>query len=133
MPAVRGVSEVEKHFQAGWKLLRDGKSAEAAKELGAAADANPGDALAADARYFQAIALVRSGQKGEAERVLVAFLDHAPQSLRRGRAAVLLGRLIAERGDSASARAWFMSAVDDRDPDVAAAARAGVAALPKAP
>jgi TolA-binding protein len=129
----RTVSEIERRFQAGWALLRSGQAREAAAELEAAANTSPDDPLAADARYFQAVALVRAGQRPDAERVLVAFLDHAPRSLRRGRAAVLLGRLIGERGGVASARAWLESAVTDPDPAVAAAARAGLAALPPQP
>ena len=41
----------------------------------------------------------------------------------------MLGKLIAERGDAKSARAWFESALGDADPAVVAAARAGIAAL----
>ncbi len=120
-------SETEQHFQRGWRLLKDGKAIEAAAELGRAAD---GDGpLAVDARYFQAEALVKAGRKTEAEKALVGYLDHAQHSLRRGRAAVMLARLIAERGDKAAARNWFQSAVDDGDPAVAAAAKAGLAAL----
>jgi hypothetical protein len=128
-PPVRKPSETERRFQAGWALLREGKALEAARELGVAADAGGGDPLAADARYFQAVAFVRAGQGRDAERALIAFLDRAPRSLRRGRAVVLLATLIAERGDVPSARAWFQSAEDDPDPSVAAAARAGLAKL----
>jgi TolA-binding protein len=121
----------EKHFRAGWQLLKAGKVAEAARELGAAADADSDDPLAADARYFQAVALTKAGRKTEAESALVAFLDHAKQSIRRGRATVMLARLIAERGDTKSARAWFETALHDADATVAAAAKAGLAALPE--
>jgi TolA-binding protein len=117
------------HFSSGWQLLRAGKSAEAARELAAAADAGGDDPLAGDARYFEAVALTKAGRKTEAEHALVAFLDRSPHALRRGRAAVMLGRLIAERGDSAAARTWFDSATHDADPDVAAAAKAGLAGL----
>ncbi|HEY6036095.1 MAG TPA: tetratricopeptide repeat protein [Kofleriaceae bacterium] len=118
------------HFSTGWQLLRAGKSAEAARELAAAADAGGDDPLAGDARYFEAIALTKAGRKTEAEHALVAFLDRSPHALRRGRAAVMLGRLIAERGDTAAARTWFDSATHDADPDVAAAAKAGLTGLP---
>jgi TolA-binding protein len=122
-------SDTERRFQAGYALLREGKVRQAAIELGAAADAGGDDPLAADARYFQAIALVRSNQKADAERVLIAFLDRAKQTMRRGRAAMLLGRLVADRGDTASAVSWFKSALEDPDPAIAAAARAGIEAL----
>ncbi len=122
---------IEKRFRAGWELLRAGKALEAAAELGAAADAAPDQPLAADARYWQATALIRAGQPRAAERVLVQFLDRASRSLRRGRAAVLLGRVLAERGDRASATAWFESAIHDPDPAIADAARAGLQALQK--
>ena len=110
-------------------LLKSNQAAAAARELAAAVAAAPDDPLAADARYFQAVALTKAGRKTEAETVLVAFLDRAPKSIRRGRAAVMLARLIAERGDTTSAKAWFESALSDADPSVVAAARAGIAAL----
>jgi TolA-binding protein len=117
------------HFSTGWQLLRTGKSADAARELAAAADAGGDDPLAGDARYFEAVALTKAGRKTEAEHALVAFLDRSPHALRRGRAAVMLGRLIAERGDKTAARTWFDSATHDADPDVAAAAKAGLAGV----
>jgi len=123
------LSALEHHFAAGWSLLRAGKPADAARELAAAADAGGDDPLAGDARYFEAIALTQAGRKTEAEHALVAFMDRSPHAVRRGRAAVMLGRLIAERGDAATARTWFESAVHDPDPNVAAAANAGLATL----
>ena len=123
------VTMLEQHFAAGWSLLRAGKSAEAARELAAAADAGGDDPLAGDARYFEAIALTKAGRKTEAEHELVAFMDRSPHAVRRGRAAVMLGRLIAERGDAAAARIWFESATHDPDPAVVAAAKSGLATL----
>ncbi len=120
-------SEIERRFRAGTALLRANKLAEAVEELGAAADA--GDTpLAADARYFQAVALVKAKRGAEAERALVRFLDAAPASIRRGRAAMMLGRLLADRGDARTARDWFTVAANDPDPTVAAAAKAALAA-----
>jgi len=124
---MRAKSPTEQHLQAGWELLRAGKAVEAANELGKAADGE-GD-LAADARYFQSIALIRAGRSADAERALVGFLDHAPKSLRRGRASVMLARLVAARGYARSARAWFESALQDHDRYVVAAARDGLAGL----
>ena len=126
---VSGPTELERHFAAGLKLLKAGKAPDAARELGTAADVGGDDPLAGDARYFEAIALTKAGRETEAEHALIAFLDHAPHSIRRGRAAVMLGRLIAERGDAASARSWFESATHDADADVVAAARAALAQL----
>ncbi|MFN0248517.1 MAG: tetratricopeptide repeat protein [Kofleriaceae bacterium] len=120
-------SSTEQHFQAGWALLRDGKYKAAAAELAIAASGT--EPLASDARYFQAIALTKAGDVKEAEAALVAFLNQAPTSTRRGRAAVMLGRLIAARGDGKSARAWFTSALGDPDASVAGAAKAELAKL----
>lgn len=120
---------MEQHFKLGWSMLKANSPAEAARELGAAADAGGDDPLALDARYFQAVALTKAGRKTEAEAALVAFIDHAPTSIRRGRAQVMLGRLIAERGNAKAARAWFEAALVDKDASVVAAARAGLAAL----
>ena len=135
MPTVVGPlktkpASIEQQFQQGFALLKAGKAREAATALGAAADASPNAPLAADARYFQAVALVRANDPRAAEGVLVQFLDTAATSLRRGRAAILLGRILAERGDSKSARAWLETAANDPDPAIAAAAKAGLQALP---
>ena len=119
--------DIEQHFQRGAQLLRDNHPAEAAAELGLAAD-GAADGLAADARYYQAVALVKANRPADAEHALVAFLDHAAASSRRGRASVMLGRLLATH-DQGSARAWFQAALSDADPSVAAAARAGLQSL----
>ncbi|HEY5932997.1 MAG TPA: hypothetical protein VIU61_00085 [Kofleriaceae bacterium] len=128
-PTARTSSVIEQRFQAGWTLLKQGKATEAAIELGAAADAAPNDPLAVDARYFQAVAHVRAGPRADAERVLLAFLDRSPRSLRRGRAVVLLGRLLGERGERTAAKKWLESALGDPDPAIAAAARAALEAI----
>ncbi len=126
-PTPTAGSEIERHFRAGTALLRANKLAEAVVELGAAADA--GDSpLAADARYYQAVALVKAKRGSDAERALVQFLDHAPTSIRRGRAAMMLGRLLADRGDAKTARDWFEVAAKDSDATVAAAAQAALKA-----
>jgi TolA-binding protein len=124
-PPTKPGSEIERHFRAGTALLRANKLAEAVVELGAAADAGD-SALAADARYYQAVALVKAKRGPEAERALVQFLDHAPTSIRRGRAAMMLGRLLADRGDAKTARDWFEVAAKDSDATVAAAAQAAL-------
>jgi len=126
-PVVTGNSPTETSFRAGYALLRTNTFAAAALELGKAAD---GDGpLAADARYFQAVALTKAGRAAEAERALVQFIDRAATSVRRGRAVVMLARLLAARGETTSARAWFEDAMRDSDASVVAAARAGIAAL----
>ena len=117
----------EQHFRAGWALLRDANYVAAADELGLAAAGD--EPLASDARYFQAVALTKAGRTREAEAALVGFLDRAAGSARRGRAAVMLGRLLAARGDTAAARTWFSTALEDTDANVATAAKAGLAAL----
>jgi TolA-binding protein len=121
-------SSTERHFQTGWTLLRDGKYNAAAAELALAASGT--EPLASDARYFQAIALTKARRAKEAETAIVAFLNNAPTSTRRGRAAVMLGRLLAARGDTKSARAWFSSALGDPDASVAGAAKAELGKLP---
>lgn len=123
-PAVSPASETERHFRAGWSLLRANKLADAIIELDAAARGE--GPLAADARYYQAVALIRAKRGAEAERALVQFLDNAPTSTRRGRAAIMLGRLITDRGDAAGAKAWFELAARDPDPTVAAAGKAAL-------
>ncbi|MBL9020158.1 MAG: hypothetical protein JNL83_38590 [Myxococcales bacterium] len=124
-PAVDPVTETERHFRAGAAALRANRLAEAAAELAAAA-AGEGP-LAVDGRYYQAVALIRAKRGAEAERALVQFLDKAPaSSTRRGRAAVMLAKLIADRGDAAGARGWYELAAKDPDPAVSAAAKAAL-------
>ena len=124
-PAVNRVNETEARFRAGAAALRANRLAEAAAELGAAA-AGEGP-LAVDARYYQAVALIRAKRGAEAERALVQFIDKAPSSsTRRGRAAIMLAKLIADRGDAAGARAWYELAAKDADPAVSAAAKAAL-------
>ena len=53
---------------------------------------------------------MKAGRKTEAEKALIAFLDHAKLSIRRGRATLILARLIAERGDLPTARNWYTAA-----------------------
>ena len=122
-------SETETRFQEGWSLLRAGHFTDAAKQLGAAVDADPSSPLAEDARYFQAVALARAGVPAEAEHVLTTFLERNPRSLRRGRASVMLGWLLAQRGERDAARSRFDDAANDPDAQVAASAHAGLAAL----
>jgi TolA-binding protein len=122
-------SETESRFQEGWSLLKAGHFNDAAQQLGAAVDADPSSPLAEDARYFQAVALARAGKPGDAEHVLTTFLDRNPRSLRRGRASVMLGWLLAQRGERDAARGRFEDATGDPDAQVAASAHAGLAAL----
>jgi TolA-binding protein len=117
----------ETHFQQGWSLLRAGKAREAAAELAIAADA--GGPLAGDARYFEGVARARAGDLAGAERALVQFLDGKAPSSRRGRATLMLGKLLHDRGELGGARARFEAAVGDADPAIAAAARAHLEAL----
>lgn len=124
-PNASAGSDTETHFRAGAAALRANKLADAATELAAAA-AGEGP-LATDARYYQAVALIRAKRGAEAERALVMFLDRAPaSSTRRGRAAIMLAKLIADRGDAAGARAWYELAAKDADPTVSATARAAL-------
>ncbi|HTJ45321.1 MAG TPA: tetratricopeptide repeat protein [Kofleriaceae bacterium] len=127
--AAKPLSESEQSFTTGWALLRAGHFADAAQHFGAAVDSDPNSPLADDARYFQAVALARAGRTGDAEHVLTTFLDHAPRSLRRGRASLMLGWLLAARGERDAARARFDDAARDPDDSIAAGARAGLAAL----
>lgn len=122
-PATAG----ETHFQVGWSLLRAGKAREAAAELQIAADA--GGPLAADARYFEGVARAKAGDHAGAERVFAQFLDGKGAPSRRGRATLMLGKLLRDRGDVDGARARFEAALDDGDPAIAKAARAHLEAL----
>ena len=86
-------SDSEVAFQQGWAALRRGDSKLAARWLSRVSAESP---IAPDAQYWQGVALSRSGQKHEAIAVLESFVDAYPNEIRRTRAAVLVGRLLAE-------------------------------------
>ena len=122
-------SRTELSFESGWHNLRSGNFGVAADDFGRAIAAEPDEPLAEDARYWYGVALARAGRRGAAERALADFLQRHPSSLRYGRAALMLGWMLAEDGDRAGARARFESAAASDDDDIQAQAKQGLDAL----
>jgi TolA-binding protein len=128
-PAPPKPTVAEQQFTLGWAAFRANDFERAATELAAAADAGEshGETIAFDARYQEAVALVRAGHPAEAERAIGQFLARAGDTPRRGRAELLLARLLAMRHETARAVEEFQLAQHDPDPAVAAAATAELA------
>lgn len=118
----------ERAFGQGFRALRGGHHVEAADRLSQAIRGDPGGPLAADARYWRAVALGRAGQARKARRALADFLAHHPASARSGAASVMLGWLLLEAGDRNAAARRFRAAAADRDPAVRSSAAKGLAA-----
>jgi hypothetical protein len=133
-----GPTAGEEHFARGFEALRRARHGEAIAqftlsiEAGAAGGASAADApLAADARYWLAIALARSGRRGEAARALSDYLGRYPASERAGRASVMLGWILLEAGDAPGAVRRFRAGLGDADAAVVDGARRGLAAIPR--
>jgi hypothetical protein len=118
----------EAAFGSGLQLLRSGRNAAAADAFDRAAALVPAGPLAEDAWYWRAVALARQGGAGGAT-ALAQFLDRYPFSARRGEAAVMLGWLLFDRGDSAGAQRQFRVGLGDRSARVRNSAQAGLARL----
>ena len=88
-------------------------------------------AIVEDARFWYAASLSRAGKKAKAQTALTSFIAKYPNSLRRGEAAIALGRLLLESGDLDGAQIIFESAQDDPLAAVQKSAKDGLAAVAK--
>ena len=123
-------SPIEVAFREGRLALRDGDFGSAADLFLRAIASDPDAPLAEDARYWRAVALARAGKDIDAHDTLEAFLLRHPTSMHAGRASLMLGNLLVKSGDTVKARVRYEAALDDSDPDVRAAARKALDALP---
>lgn len=89
----RGPSADELAFKEAWQSIEKGDFASAAKRL---EGVEGGSALAEDAEYWRAIALIKSGQAQAGEQQLEAFLKKHPTSRRRDEVLAALARLRAK-------------------------------------
>jgi TolA-binding protein len=113
-------------FHRAWVLLRAGDAIAAAEAFAEVQDASRGTALEADALYWRAVALSRAGERMTARELLELFLRRFASTARAGEAAVALGFLLVDLGQSAEARQAFARAEADPSERVRASARAGL-------
>ena len=128
-PAPPQPTPCEVAFGHGFRALRAGNHGEAAAQFQLAVDQTPACALAADARYWRAVALARAGASGEARDVLADFLARHPGHARAGEASAMLGWLLLESGDRPGAARLFRAALRDPDAAVRESARKGLTTL----
>jgi HEAT repeat protein len=97
-------------YRSGREALNQRRYREAAEAFGQLTDEYPESGYAADAYYYQAFALYRSGRPSELEEALAALEylnEQYPDAANRGDAERLRVRIegaMAQRGDAASAR-----------------------------
>jgi TolA-binding protein len=119
-------SPAELAFSEGWQALRSVDYARAAAAMRRACEAAPTSALAADARYWEAVALARLGSETKAREAMENFLRHFPVSPRAGEVSAMLGWLLLESRDWPAAEQRFRTAESDRSPAVRESARKGL-------
>ena len=119
-------SAAELAFSEGWQALRSVDYPGAAAAMRRAAEAAPTSALAADARYWEAVALARQGLSGKARAAMEEFLRRFPGSPRAGEVSAMLGWLLLESHEWARAERLFRAAERDRSSTVRESAQKGL-------
>jgi anti-sigma factor RsiW len=87
------------------RMLREGRSADAAGAFEAFLLAHPRAPQAEDASFLQAVALARAGRADAAALAAEQHLSRFPSSFHRKEAALLVARAASQRGDCERARA----------------------------
>ena len=120
-------SPAELAFSEGWQALRSDDYPGAAAAMRRASEAAPASALAADARYWEAVALARQGLQAKARLAMEEFLRRFPGSPRAGEVSAMLGWLLLDSHEWPAAERLFLAAESDRAPAVRESARKGLA------
>ncbi len=116
-------------FDDGWEALRTGEFTAASKAFERAIAQTSDPSTLEDAAFWRGVALARAGELGTAAQVFEAFLIAYPASPRGGEVAVMLGWLLFERGDTASALRRFELGARDPSARVRDSAAAGQRAV----
>jgi TolA-binding protein len=119
-------SPAELAFSEGWQALRSDDYPRAAAAMRRASEAAPASALAADARYWEAVALARQGLQAKARLAMEEFLRRFPGSPRAGEVSAMLGWLLLDSHEWSAAERLFRAAESDRAPAVRESARKGL-------
>jgi TolA-binding protein len=119
-------SPAELAFSEGWQALRSDDYPRAAAAMRRASEVAPASALAADARYWEAVALARQGSDAKARLAMEEFLRRFPGSPRAGEVSAMLGWLLLDSHEWSAAERLFRAAESDRAPAVRESARKGL-------
>jgi Tetratricopeptide repeat len=116
-------------FERAWRLLNEGKAAEAAEAFRDVEAKSRGDAIVEDALFWRGVSLERADRSADARAVFLQFTARFPHSERIGEASAMLGWILLEAGDTNEARRAFERAANDKVDRVRASARSGLARL----
>ena len=119
-------SPAELAFSEGWQALRTLDYPRAVVAMRRALQLAPNSALAADAHYWEAVALARQGLATQARDVMEDFLRRFPRSPRAGEVSAMLGWSYVESHEWATAERLFRAAEGDRASAVRESARKGL-------
>jgi TolA-binding protein len=119
-------SPAELAFSEGWQALRFLDYPRAAAAMRRASEAAPTSALAADAQYWEAVALARQGSEAKARLAMEEFLRRFPGSPRAGEVSAMLGWLLVQSHELSAAERLFRDAASDRAPAVRESAKKGL-------
>jgi TolA-binding protein len=122
----------EQTFAEGWSALTANRPGDAAPLLHQAWAQQPNAPLAEDARFWEGVALERSGQQAEAARVMRDFIDAFPHSARAGEMSAMLGWLLLREQRVTEACERFAAAAGDSNERARESATAGLAACRRA-
>jgi TolA-binding protein len=112
----------EAAFRRGWSALQAQRWTEAAEAF-QAADV-PGAPVAPEAAYWSGVAKLRGGDRAGAIQAFRRLLAAHPEGARSDEAALLLGRLLWEAGQTEAARPWLERAAGSARPELKAKAEA---------
>lgn len=122
-------SPAEELFSEGYASLSDKDFEKAAAQFSQAFTLDPKSAIAEDARYFYAVALLSAGKREEAKKALITFTARYPNSPRHGEASASLGLMYLEEGALDDAQIRFESALDNQSAEVRKTAQDGLAEI----
>jgi hypothetical protein len=116
-------------FREGWTALQGGDHIAAAEAFDRALRLSPTGGVAEDAAFWRATAYVRAKRPDAARRALTTFLADYRHTVRAGEAMVMLGWLLVDANELASAETQFKSAMTASIPSVRTSAEAGLAEI----
>ena len=116
-------------FRDGWTALQGGDHIAAAESFARALQLSPTGGVAEDAAFWRATAYVRARRPDAARRALTTFLADYRHTVRAGEAMVMLGWLLIDANELASAETQFKSAMTASIPSVRTSAEAGLAEI----
>lgn len=131
-PTKPALSVAELAFMDGWAAMRQGRHQAAAASFARAAEqsaGSPSSSLLEDARFWNAVAVARSGPRPLAITALREFLRHHPAAVRAGEASAILGWQLLREDRLDEAQRCFEEAEKDSHTSIRENARSGLAGV----